>query len=209
MAPPCHCAQDRELLAGRTALLAAQRAAGDKSATASILKQELWQAKAAIAKQAALLDAVAHDIFNVRRVTAGVVAISFSVAAAVSAAVVVCSRHPLRRCCHACDHQSLGIQVLQQPDERRPGGKTARQLALEALGLKYCTSRGGGARSSVQVTHAHVHACTPSATDACAKLVLRRLHGVVHCSCRWRLSWQRKLLRQRGRASRWSTRCSR
>lgn len=60
-------AQDRELLAGRTALLAAQRAAGDKSAAASTLKQEVWQAKQAIAKQAALLDAVAHDIFNVSR----------------------------------------------------------------------------------------------------------------------------------------------
>jgi hypothetical protein len=46
--------------------------------------------------------------------------------------------------CHA-------LQVLQQPDERIPGGKTARQQALEQLAVKYCTNRGGGARSSVQV----------------------------------------------------------
>lgn len=42
-------------------------------------------------------------------------------------------------------------QVLQQPDERVAGGRTARQQALEALALKYCTNRGGGPRSSVQV----------------------------------------------------------
>jgi hypothetical protein len=47
--------------------------------------------------------------------------------------------------CFAC------LQVLQQPDERIPGGKTARQQALEQLAVKYCTNRGGGPRSSVQV----------------------------------------------------------
>ncbi|KAF6260716.1 hypothetical protein COO60DRAFT_1637364 [Scenedesmus sp. NREL 46B-D3] len=98
-------AQGRELLAGRSALLATQRAVGEKSAAVAAAKQELWEAKQAMARQAGLLEAVAHDIF----------------------------------------------QVLQQPDERMPGGKTARQQALEQLAVKYCTNRGGGARSSVQV----------------------------------------------------------
>lgn len=40
---------------------------------------------------------------------------------------------------------------MQQSDERVAGGKTARHMALDALAIKYCTSRGGGPRSSVQV----------------------------------------------------------
>lgn len=47
--------------------------------------------------------------------------------------------------------QCCGVQVLQQPDERVPGGKTASLHALEKLAVKYCTKRGGGARTSVQV----------------------------------------------------------
>uniref|UniRef100_A0A383W626 Uncharacterized protein n=1 Tax=Tetradesmus obliquus TaxID=3088 RepID=A0A383W626_TETOB len=98
-------AQGRELLAARSALLAAQRVLSEKSAAVAAAKQELWEAKQTMTRQAGQLEAVAHDIF----------------------------------------------QVLQQPDERIPGGKTARQQALEQLAVKYCTNRGGGARSSVQV----------------------------------------------------------
>jgi hypothetical protein len=43
------------------------------------------------------------------------------------------------------------MQVLQQPDERRAGGQSARQHALEQLVVKYCSSRGGGPRSNAQV----------------------------------------------------------
>lgn len=45
----------------------------------------------------------------------------------------------------------LLLQVLQQPEERVPGGKTASRVALEKLAVKYCTKRGGGPRTSVQV----------------------------------------------------------
>jgi hypothetical protein len=42
-------------------------------------------------------------------------------------------------------------QVLEQPEERVPGGKTASRVALEKLAVKYCTKRGGGPRTSVQI----------------------------------------------------------
>jgi hypothetical protein len=58
--------QGRELLAGRSALLAAQRAVGEKSAAVAAVKQELWEAKQTMTRQAGLLEAVAHDIFQVR-----------------------------------------------------------------------------------------------------------------------------------------------
>eukprot|EP00775_Hariotina_reticulata_P011301 gene11301-11451_t len=108
--------QDQELLAARSSLLAAQRGVDEKSHAIATLKKEHWEAKQRITKQAALLDAVAHDVFN----------------------------------------------VLQQPDERRAGGQSARQHALEQLVVKYCTSRGGGPRSSAQVEEelgAHIAAC--------------------------------------------------
>jgi hypothetical protein len=57
--------QGRELLAGRSALLAAQRAVGEKSAAVAAAKQELWEAKQTMTRQAGLLEAVAHDIFQV------------------------------------------------------------------------------------------------------------------------------------------------
>lgn len=43
------------------------------------------------------------------------------------------------------------VQVLEQPEERVPGGKTSSTVALEKLAVKYCTKRGGGPRTSVQV----------------------------------------------------------
>lgn len=67
-APPTSVAyvlQGRELLAARSALLAAQRAVGEKAAAVAAAKQELWEAKQAVTKQDALLEAVAHDIFQV------------------------------------------------------------------------------------------------------------------------------------------------
>jgi prophage DNA circulation protein len=57
--------QGRELLAGRSSLLAAQRAVAEKSAAVASAKQELWEAKQAMTRQAGLLEAVAHDIFQV------------------------------------------------------------------------------------------------------------------------------------------------
>jgi hypothetical protein len=57
--------QDKELLAGRSALLAAQRAVAERSAAISQAKQELWEAKRKTAHQSALLDAIAHDIAHV------------------------------------------------------------------------------------------------------------------------------------------------
>lgn len=60
--------QDRELLAGHSALLAAQRAVTEKNTAVAAAKQEVWEAKQTITHQAGLLDAVAHDIFNVRSV---------------------------------------------------------------------------------------------------------------------------------------------
>jgi hypothetical protein len=54
--------QDKELLAGRSALLAAQRAVAERSAAITAAKQELLEAKRRVAHQSALLDAVAHDI---------------------------------------------------------------------------------------------------------------------------------------------------
>lgn len=59
-------AQDKELLAGRSALLAARRAVHEKGAAVSAAKQELWDMKQRMAHQSALLDAVAHDIAHVR-----------------------------------------------------------------------------------------------------------------------------------------------
>lgn len=61
--------QDKELLAARSALLAAQRAVGERSAAIAAAKQELWEAKRKMAHQAALLDAVAHDIAHVSHAT--------------------------------------------------------------------------------------------------------------------------------------------
>jgi len=61
--------QDKELLAARSALLAAQRAVGERSAAIAAAKQELWEAKRKMAHQAALLEAVAHDIAHVSRAT--------------------------------------------------------------------------------------------------------------------------------------------
>lgn len=43
------------------------------------------------------------------------------------------------------------MQVLEQPEERVPGGKTASRVAMEKLAVKYCTKRGGGPRTSVQI----------------------------------------------------------
>lgn len=63
-APLC-VSQDKELLAGRSALLAAQRAVSERSAAISQAKQELWEAKRKTAHQSALLDAIAHDIAHV------------------------------------------------------------------------------------------------------------------------------------------------
>lgn len=60
-----HVLQDKELLAGRSALLAAQRAVAERSAAISQAKQELWEAKRKTAHQSALLDAIAHDIAHV------------------------------------------------------------------------------------------------------------------------------------------------
>lgn len=54
--------QEHELLAGRTALLAAQRAVSEKSTSAAAAKADLWAAKKRMARQAALLDAVAQDV---------------------------------------------------------------------------------------------------------------------------------------------------
>lgn len=54
--------QDKELLAGRSALLAAQRAVAERSAAITSAKQELWEAKRKMAHQSALLEAVAHDV---------------------------------------------------------------------------------------------------------------------------------------------------
>jgi hypothetical protein len=54
--------QDKELLAGRSALLAAQRAVAERSAAVASAKQELWEAKRKMAHQSALLDAVAYDV---------------------------------------------------------------------------------------------------------------------------------------------------
>lgn len=62
--------QDKELLAGRSALLAAQRAVAERSAAITAAKQELWEAKRRVAHQSALLDAVAHDIAYVSRAPA-------------------------------------------------------------------------------------------------------------------------------------------
>jgi hypothetical protein len=59
-----------ELLAGRSALLAAQRAVAERSAAVSSAKQELWEAKRKLSRQSALLDAVAHDVAHVSAVTA-------------------------------------------------------------------------------------------------------------------------------------------
>eukprot|EP00879_Flechtneria_rotunda_P002831 GHRR01003044.1.p1 GENE.GHRR01003044.1~~GHRR01003044.1.p1 ORF type:complete len:947 (+),score=451.86 GHRR01003044.1:130-2841(+) len=98
-------AQERELLAGRSALLVAQRTVRNKSTAASVASQELWEARQTLARQAGMLEAVAHDI----------------------------------------------LHVMQQPDEMKAGRKTARQQALEALVVKYCTTRGGGPCSSEQV----------------------------------------------------------
>lgn len=65
--PSRRCAvQDRELITGHTALLAAQRTVADKNAAVASAKQELWEARQTIRHQAGLLDAVAHDIYNVR-----------------------------------------------------------------------------------------------------------------------------------------------
>lgn len=62
----CGCVlQDKELLAGRSALLAAQRAVAERSAAISLAKQELWEAKRKTAQQSALLDAISHDIAHV------------------------------------------------------------------------------------------------------------------------------------------------
>jgi hypothetical protein len=61
------CLQDKELLAGRSALLAAQRAVSERSAAVSAAKQELWEAKRKLAHQSALLEAVAFDIAYVSR----------------------------------------------------------------------------------------------------------------------------------------------
>lgn len=58
----CVMLQDKELLAGRSALLAAQRAVAERSAAVASAKQELWEAKRKMAHQSALLDAVAYDV---------------------------------------------------------------------------------------------------------------------------------------------------
>jgi hypothetical protein len=79
------------------------------------------------------------------------------------------------------------LQVLQQPDERIPGGKTARQQALEQLTVKYCTNRGGGERSSVQVeAEMLVHIAS---AEKKSKLLEEQLKHVRHCKawlgCCW------------------------
>jgi hypothetical protein len=58
----CVLLQDKELLAGRSALLAAQRAVAERSAAVTSAKQELWEAKRKMAHQSALLEAVARDV---------------------------------------------------------------------------------------------------------------------------------------------------
>ncbi|KAF8067333.1 CFAP57 [Scenedesmus sp. PABB004] len=57
--------QERELLAGRSSLLATQRAVEEKAAAASAAKRELWAAKATLARQAGLLEAATHDVYHV------------------------------------------------------------------------------------------------------------------------------------------------
>lgn len=64
-------AQDRELLAGQSAVLAAQRAVADKGAAVTAAKRELLQLRHKANNQAALLDAVAHDIAGVLQAPAG------------------------------------------------------------------------------------------------------------------------------------------
>jgi hypothetical protein len=59
--------QDQELLAARSSLLAAQRGVDEKAHAIAALKKEHWGAKQLIAQQAALLDTVAHDVFNVSK----------------------------------------------------------------------------------------------------------------------------------------------
>lgn len=81
------------------------------------------------------------------------------------------------------------VQVLQQPDERVPGGTTASKQALEKLAVKYCTKRGGGARTSVQVgTRAHT-AALQVVLHALTSAVLSFLHASTMVLCGWQGAW--------------------
>lgn len=84
-------------------------------------------------------------------------------------------------CCpfapHAC---SKHMQVLEQPEERVPGGKTASRVAMEKLAVKYCTKRGGGPRTSVQIEAemmAHI-----AAAEKKSNILERQLNQVL-CTC--------------------------
>jgi hypothetical protein len=58
-------AQERELLASHSALLAARRAAGEKEVALRALKGEAWGLKQLVARQRQLLDAFAGELFQV------------------------------------------------------------------------------------------------------------------------------------------------
>lgn len=89
---------------------------------------------------------------------------------------------------------SVLLQVLQQPDEKVAGRKTARQQALEQLAVKYCSNRGGGPRSSVQVEAemmAHIASAEKKSNLPEGQLKHVRVMGhscgaVRHCTqCSW------------------------